>query len=334
MRSRKFIFITFPILLLVGFYFLGPKPENPVYDPTMPEVPNEPDALEDYIAAKEARHNVKPDNEARIVWADSARSRTPYVVVYLHGFSASQKEGDPVHRRLAEEIGANLYLSRLSDHGIDTTETLLYFTAERLWETAKEALAIGRQLGDKIILMGTSTGGTLAFMLAAEYPDDVYAIINMSPNIAINDGAAFLLDDPWGLQIARLVLGGDYRITDTDPNKGKYWNLKYRLESVVQLELLLETTMTDKTFKRVHQPTLNLYYYKDEENQDPEVKVSAMLRMHEALATPDSMKQAIAFPEAGAHVLGSPLASKDVSGVYKAMRAFVSDKLAIPLQSQ
>lgn len=37
---------------------------------------------------------LRPDNEARVVWADSIR-RTP-CVVFLHGFSASRREGDPV----------------------------------------------------------------------------------------------------------------------------------------------------------------------------------------------------------------------------------------------
>ncbi|MDZ7648638.1 MAG: alpha/beta fold hydrolase [Cytophagales bacterium] len=72
------------------------------------------------------------------------------------------------------------------------------FTADRIWEGAKQALAIGKQLGNKVILVSTSTGGTLALILAAEYPDDVHALINMSPNIAINDPAAFLLNDSAG----------------------------------------------------------------------------------------------------------------------------------------
>jgi hypothetical protein len=32
----------------------------------------------------------------------------------------------------------------------------------------------------------------------------------LSPNIAINDPNAWLLNDHWGLQIARLVVGGKY----------------------------------------------------------------------------------------------------------------------------
>lgn len=327
MKNRRLIRTTFPLLLIVAIYFLGPAPEKPVLSQALPEVPDSPDDLEGFIRSKEQRHQLKPENEATIVWNDSNRNKTQYAVVYLHGFSASRMEGDPVHRRFAGNFGCNLFLSRLSDHGVDTTEALLYFTADRAWESAKEALAIGKKLGEKVIVMSTSTGGTLALKLAAEYPGDVYALINMSPNIAINNPAAFILNDPWGLYIARMVMGGKYKVSETTEEKSRYWNGRYRLESAVQLQELLETTMTEKTFRSIRQPSLTLYYYKDEQQQDPEVKVSAMLEMHQQLGTPDSLKVAKAMPNAGAHVLASPLSSADVDGVYTEIENFASRKL-------
>lgn len=326
---KRFLRISIPVLLLilVIVYLAGPKPKHPEYNKVFSPMAGEPVALNAFISMKEHMHKLKPNNEARIVWADSVPKKTEYAVVYLHGFSASQMEGDPVHRQFAKAFGANLYLARLADHGIDTTETLLNFTADRFWNSAKEALAMGKAIGDKIILVTCSTGGTVGLMLAAEYPDDVYALMNMSPNIAINDPAAFLLNDPWGLKIAQTVLGGKYREWVPDPERAKYWNSKYRIEALVQLEELVETSMTEETFKRVKQPCLTLYYYKDEEHQDPEVKVSAMLEMHKQLGTPDSLKEAIAIPNAGAHVLGSSLVSKDVESVYKEMERFAIEKL-------
>jgi pimeloyl-ACP methyl ester carboxylesterase len=325
--KRKWIFVIIPIVLLMVVYLSGPKPASPVFDKTMPVVPPEPVALEQYILQNESAHSLKPNNEARIVWADSSRQKTKYSIIYLHGFSASQMEGDPVHRRLAEEFGCNLFLARLADHGIDTTETLLQFTADRFWESSKEALAIGKAIGEKVIVVSTSTGGTTALMLAANYPDDVYALINMSPNIAINDPAAFLLNDPWGLQIARTVMGGNYREWTPDPQRVNYWNSKYRLESLTQLEELVESSMNNETFSKVKQPSLTLFYFKNEKEQDPEVKVSAMLEMNEQLGTPDSLKTTVAMPQAGAHVIGSSLVSKDVEGVYREIEKFALEKL-------
>jgi hypothetical protein len=166
-------------------------------------------------------------------------------------------------------------------------------------------------------------------MLAAEYPQDVFALISLTPNIAINDNAAFILNDPWGLQIARMVKGGKYNITDATEEHAKYWNKKYRLESLTELEELLESSMNKKLFQNITQPSLLLYYYKNDVEQDPQVKVSAMLKMHEQLGTPDDLKVAKAMPEAGAHVLGSSLTSKDVDGFYAEIEKFATEKLGM-----
>ena len=329
MKARRWIKFSFPVLLIIGIYFLGPAPDHPDYDQTLPHVPDSPAALDLYVKSKESEHRLKPDNEARIIWHDSARSKTPYVVVYLHGFSASQKEGDPVHRRFAQDFSCNLYLSRLADHGIDTAESLMLFTPDRLWESAKEALAVGQMLGDKVIIVSTSTGGTLALMLAAKYPDKVDALINLSPNIAINNPASFLLNDPWGLYIARMVMAGKYKISESTADESVYWNDRYRLEAVVQLQELIESSMTDETFQSVKQPSLTLYYYKNEQEQDPQVKVSAMLEMHQKLATPDSLKVIKAIPGADAHVIGSSLTSKDIEAVYWQMEQFAIKQLKL-----
>jgi len=329
MTSKRFIRISFPIIFLIALYFLGPAPSRPVYSPTMPSAPSDPTQLDQFVADQEGQHKVKPNNEARIVWNDSTKSKTEYAIVYLHGFTASQMEGDPIHKRFAKAFGANLYLSRLADHGVDTTETMLLFTADRLWESAKQALVIGKQLGDKVILVSTSTGGTVALKLAADYPQDVYALINLSPNCALRDGAAFILNNPWGLYIARGVLGGKYRVTDADELGAQYWNKSIRIEALTELEELLETTMTKETFQRVKQPSLTLYYYKNEQEQDDQVKVSAMLTMNEQLGTAAESKEAIAFPNAGAHVIGSSLRSGDVEGVYNAMEKFAVEKIGM-----
>ncbi len=324
------------ILLLIIVYFLGPRPTAPAYSKDLPSVPKESGALMQYVNANESSHHLKPDNAARIVWFnDSLKQPTEYAVVYLHGFSASQGEGDPVHRTFARKFGCNLYLSRLAEHGIDTAEQLVNLTADNLWNSAKEAYAIGRQLGRKVILIGTSTGGTLALKLAAQYPD-IAGLILLSPNIAINDPNAWVLNNPWGLQVAHMVKGKYNESTDTSRLYRQYWNYKYRMEAAVQLEELLETTMKASLFEQVKQPTLLLYYYKDEDHQDDVVKVSAMERMFHQLGTPDSLKNKVAIPNAGNHVIGSYIRSGDVKSVedecdkfaIKVLRLDVRDSLA------
>jgi len=326
---RKKWLLLIPVVLIVA-YLLGPSPSTPVYSSAMPAVPAEPAALENYIRQNESAHKVKPDNEARIVWAnDSLKNKTEYVLVYLHGFSASQGEGDPVHRDLAKKFGCNLYLSRLAEHGIDTTEPMVNLTSDNLWNSAKEAVAIGKQLGKKVILVGTSTGGTLALKLAADYPD-IYALILMSPNIAINDPTAWILNNPWGLQVARMVTGSKYLDSkDTNPNYRKYWTWHYRIEAAVNLEELVESTMKKETFEKVKQPVLTLYYYKDKIHQDSTVKVSAIKEMFDELGTPADKKREVAIPNAGNHVIGSWIRSHDVPSVEREAENFMTEVLGI-----
>ncbi len=326
MKILKWILIS--LLTVTIIYLSGPNPSTPKYNKDIPAIP---DDVENYISKKESLHHLKKNNEARIVWAnDSTKAMTEYAIVYLHGFSASQEEGNPVHRNVAAHFGCNLYLSRLAEHGIDTTDQLINLTSDNYWESAKEALFIGKKIGKKVILMGTSTGGTQALQLAAAYPNDVAAIILYSPNIEINDPNAYLLNNPWGLQIARLVKGSKLNYpADTRPIYSAYWNRPYRLEAVVNLEEMLETSMTKETFEAVKQPVLLLYYFKDEEHQDKVVRVEAMKKMFGALSTPQNMKTEMAVPNTGNHVIGSPIMSKDIVTVQNETISFLKNKLGL-----
>jgi esterase/lipase len=322
MRILKIVILSFFALIVI--YFLGPKPSVPVFNNDLPKVASI-NSIDAYITAMESPYKIKPNNEAKIIWADSSKTQTAYAIVYLHGFSASQMEGDPVHQNIAKQFHCNLYLARLAEHGIDTTEDLMNLTAERYWESAKLAYAIGKQIGKKVILMSTSTGGTLALQLAANYPE-IAGLILYSPNIEVFNPSAPLLNNPWGLQIGRTVLKSNYvDIKYKDSAYPKYWNTHYRIEAVVALQNLLEATMTETTFKKIHQPTLALYYYKDEANQDNVVKVNAIQKMMQLIATPSNLKMEMAMPNTGNHVIASPIVSKDIVSVEKATAKFMEE---------
>jgi len=313
------------IALMAVVYFVGPHPEKPVFDYTIHDIADGTN-LDSLVNANESKHHIKPNNEAKIIWADSNHQQTDYAIVYLHGFSASQMEGDPVHRNIAKQFHCNLYLARLAEHGIDTTDDLQNLTAEKYWESAKEAYIIGKKLGKKVILMSTSTGGTLSLQLAAAYPEIAGQIL-FSPNIQIYNPTAPLLNKPWGLQIGRMVMKGNYNtIKYQHPDYPKYWNTHYRLEATVALQNLLEATMNQTTFSKVKQPTLALYYYKDKENQDHVVNVEATKKMMEEIGTPAELKSAVAV-NTGNHVLASPLVSKDIATVEKLTVEFIANKI-------
>jgi len=330
---KKIFLISASILgLLALVYLCGPTFPKPELSNKLPEIQVQASGFEAYLQAKNSALKIKPDNESRIIWGnDSLKNKTSYCLLYLHGFSASWYEGNPVHIDFAHRYGMNLYIPLLASHGIDTTDALIDMTPDRLYESAKEALVAARVLGEKVILMSTSTGGTLSLKLAAEFPDLVDGLILLSPNVAINNPAAFLLSKPWGLQIARSVYKGNYRVTNTDfaSEDCRYWNCKYRLEAVVYLQQLVEATMKNETFSRVNKPVFLGYYYKDEENQDKVVKVDALLKMFDELGTPENLKQKVAFPEAGDHPIGSKLFSKSWQDVEKASFVFAEGKLGL-----
>jgi hypothetical protein len=54
-----------------------------------------------------------------------------------------------------------------------------------------------------------------------------------------------------------------------------------------------------------------------------------MLRMNKQLGTPENKKVTVAIPNAGAHVIGSSLTSKDVPAVYDAIVKFAKEKLLL-----
>lgn len=315
------------ILLLVVVYLLGPSPDTPEYKTIIPSIPDTHMELEAFVHARNAMHKLKPGNEAKIIWDNPAKkSKTPVAVLYLHGFSASPREGFPTHVRFAQKYGCNLYLARLSDHGVDTTDAMYQLTADRLWNSALEAYAIARNLGTEVVIMSTSTGSTLALKLAATYPE-VRGLINFSPNLAINDPAAFILNDPWGLQIARLVFGGKFRTVKASDEYKKYWHSTYRLEAIVALEELIETIATKDTYQKVECPVFSGVYYRDEENQDQVIKVSAVREMHQNLGTPAGKHILMEFPTANTHVIAGDLKSGAVPEVFDAISNFAEETL-------
>lgn len=320
------------LLLVAGaaaLILLGPKAETPELQTASVVIDQDLRQLEQEIQVRESQiPGIKPDNEARFIWADSfAYKKSPYSLVYLHGFSASQGEGIPVHRAFAERYQCNAYLSRLDQHGIAGEDELLHLTPEGYLASAQEAIAIGKAIGEKVIVMSTSTGGTLALYLAAGDPD-IAGLICYSPNIQIYDSKASMLLWPWGLQIARAVTGGKYRQTEAKNDTVKqYWNTRYRLESLVALQNLVAHTMKPEVFAQVEAPLFLGYYYVSDSVQDQVVSVPKMLEMYEQLGTPEALKRKVAFTEVGEHALASRFQSEDIGSVLKETFAFAEEIL-------
>jgi esterase/lipase len=325
---KKFIkWFSGIVLILLLAYLAGPKPARPNFDTPEVNLPASLTDLDNQINTSEkAVRGLKPDNQARIIWADSlSREKTKVAFLYLHGFSASQAEGEPVHRDLAKKYHVNLYLARLEGHGIERGDsTLINLTADNYEASAEKALEITEKLGDEVVVIGTSAGGALTLFLASRHPE-IKAIILYSPCVRLYDATAVILNKPWGLQIARKFTGGPLKKFESESDKhANYWQLHYRVEALVALENLVANTMKPSTFSRIKCPVFLGYFYKNETEQDNTVSVPAMLKMYDELGTSESLKEKKAFPEAGAHVIASYIRSKDWQAVEKETDEFLS----------
>ena len=105
-----------------------------------------------------------------------------------------------------------------------------------------EALEVAKQLGEKVIVLGTSHGGALSLALAEDQA--IAALVLYGPNIEVFDPKAKLLSKPWGLQIARLVKGGKYHyMWKPSEEKQSYWTAKTRLEATTHMQKFLDVKM-------------------------------------------------------------------------------------------
>ena len=247
------------LLLVVGFA-AGPRVE---IDHSQIEI-QLPDTVDQFIDESELRvDGVVPGTEKRVFrHPDALQSKTPLSIVYFHGFTATRQEISPVPHQLARRLGAHLFLTRLAGHGIPG-DALAEVTVEDWMRDAVEAMEVGRALGERVLVMGTSTGGTLAAWLAAsEYAEGLQGVVLMSPNFGPSDPRANILTWPWGLQIAKLVQG-DYRSWEpVNEEHSRYWTTRYPTEALVTMMSLVDL-VRDEGLSNVRVPVLMMYSPQD-----------------------------------------------------------------------
>lgn len=284
-------------------------------------VPDDPEALETWIKKQEAQAGkIKPGAEARILWANEQKKRkTDHSLVYLHGLKASHGEGFPVHQAIAEEFGCNLYLSRLYGHGLQTGQPLKDLTAGSLIESALHAFTVGKSIGKKVIIMGTSTGASLGLYLASqsELRSNIAGLVLYSPLIKFYGIRQWLLCHKAGRIMLNIVPGKNYTLKSESQSKGEglIWYNSYMLQGALALGAFIEKKMNSPTFSRVYCPVFAGYYYKNKRERDQVVSVPAIQEMVKKLATPDSQKMLVNFPEAGTHVISSGLFSQSIPDI-------------------
>lgn len=243
MNRRQFISLSGLAAVLAVTVYLSTPPAL-VNAATVPALPADIDA---YIAASEKRVDEKfhliPNTEKRVLWRDPG-VRTEFAVVYLHGFSATRQETAPLAEQIANALQANLFETRLSGHG--HVEMPLHAVHAEDWlEDAAEALAVGARLGNKVVLIGTSTGGTLALAMSDHATaKSVSHIVLISPNIEPRNRNAKWATRPGGFLIARIVEGDTRTWTPRNESQARYWSTSYPTNAAIEMMRLVSLTQS------------------------------------------------------------------------------------------
>lgn len=241
-RFAKWIGRIVLILVIVigGIALFGPREEvdlSATFDPAVLG-----DDLDAYFADSEAKFSdIVEGTQKRVIWAGDVGAKTPVSVLYIHGFSATSEEIRPVPDKLAEALGANLVFTRLTGHGRSGDAMAEPAAADWMADTA-EAFAAARLVGDKVIVVSKSTGGTLvaAAALRDDLMENVAGSIFVSPNFKLNSAAATILTWPavrwWGP-----IVAGDQRSFEPQNDGHKnYWTTHYPTVALMPMAALVK----------------------------------------------------------------------------------------------
>lgn len=298
--NKKLIFIASILVLLFVLFLLGPKEKA---NTKIAQI-NVPSDLEQYLKESESKYkDITPKTEKKIFWYENkVNSRTNYSVVYLHGFSATRQEYVPIFDNFAEDIGANIFYTRLRGHGRKGDALTNVSVSDWLTDGA-EALAIGKRMGEKTIVVCSSTGCTIAVWLAMqeEWKDFIFSIVMLSPNFMPKSFASRMLLLPWGKQLLKLSVGDYYEWKPRNELQGVYWSTRYKSE-VIYTMMKLVGAVDDLDLNNFTLPVLVIYNEKD-----PVVSASAIKEKFKQFGSPFKKKVPFEAKEKAPHVMAGDI---------------------------
>lgn len=286
--------------------------------------------VDDYIAQSESRiSGLQSDLAKHVTWVNvTSRKPTKYSFVYLHGFTGSRRDIYPVVEKLAADFGANTFYTRLTAHGLNAGDEFANVDAGDWWDDAREAFAIGKLIGEQVVLVGTSTGGLLATMLTMdkEAQKSIAGLVLLSPNFGLRDKRARFISGPVGKYIARRLIGVERVTVPENQGHAHAWTHRYRSEGIVAL-MDLTNYIRGKKLDDIALPTLLLYTDKDQL-----LDLESMRQHFESII--DKRSKMVEVPSANRHELtGEILAPATVEPVVKTIEAYLHDIVGLPYVS-
>ncbi len=266
--------------------------------------------------------DITPGAEKTIIWADSAQ-RTEYAIVYLHGFSATRQEVAPLCEIIADSLGANLYYTRLTGHGRPGSALAKATVNDWLNDTV-EALEIGRMIGEKVIIISVSTGGTLATWLAGtDHGKDMQAMVLISPNFGPADKRSSLFYWPWAQVWGPWITGPTRSWEPVNEQNATYWTHEYPIEALFPMMGLVKLALQVDPAS-LSQPTLIINSEKDQV-----VDAARTAAFYEELGSPK--KEHIHFTHSrdkSQHVIAGDILSPETTlEIAHLILGFINDKV-------
>jgi esterase/lipase len=285
--------------ILIVIFFMGPRVET---DTTIHPI-TLPANLDQYLERSEAAFtDIVPGTEKTIIWAGEPGVKTPLAVIYLHGFSATRQETAPLSDTVATELGANLFYTRFTGHG-RTNDAMREGSVNAWINDLYEAMEIGRRIGDRIVLIGLSTGATAATWLATQsMSEDVAAFILISANFGLTDRRSMILTWPWGGPLAERILGPEYGWEPHNMLHHKYWSHRFPTKALLPMLALVKLTTSQK-LEAITKPLLVIY-----SPEDKVVQVEAIEKNYRRIGS--KQKQRITYSDAripNGHVLAGDI---------------------------
>lgn len=225
------------VAALVAFGPREPAPLDMSFDRTLLE-----GGVAAHFARSEARFDdITPGTEKRVIWAGAPEARTAWSVLYVHGFSATSEEIRPVPDRVAEALDANLIYTRLQGHGRGSAAMGTATVAGWMADMA-EGLAAARAVGDRVVLIGTSTGATLITAAAANpvQMEGVAGVVLISPNYSINNPFARILTWPAARTWAPWIAGDTISFTPRNAEQAYYWTTSFPSVATLPMGALIK----------------------------------------------------------------------------------------------
>lgn len=326
------------LLLLLGVALLSlPRPISSV---ASPHATATEETLSDYVArriAKSRDEGVRPGNEERLAFPETtpAPTRAKVAILYIHGFGASRAEGEASVEPLAKALGAVTYYTRLPGHGADLEQHAAGQPAQ-YFERVEEDFHHLRKVADKLLIVGSSTGGLLAAWLAARHPREVDGVVLASPLIEMAPPGSFLLSRWLGMRLIRAVMG-EFRDAgwrrDPEGRKGTgyedYWLTKQRMSALAIVEDVRRQGLREAPPQNISAPILLLYHYADPAHQDTVCSVAAMRSYVDRTrgGTPHPLTRSVAIAD-GNHILLSQYVRTDKATIGRELLSFAQAVLS------